>query len=229
MTNPYTTFDNSSCTASKDNRVYSEYAAACDTGDQEISKSEYDRRIALRDPIYCFTPTHNQFYETRNFEVCSPSYHKITKEEYERRKSGSSAKVSTKTTIPVPSKAKERTTDDKTEVVFWQSIKDSNNPAMFREYLKQFPGGTFAGVARLKIEELGKRQAALTVPPRPAPQAEPVVGVYPKALKPGESFKDCDDCPEMVVIPAGTFMMGSPTSEEGRSKDEGPQHRVSVS
>ncbi|MBE9140603.1 formylglycine-generating enzyme family protein, partial [Nodosilinea sp. LEGE 07088] len=33
---------------------------------------------------------------------------------------------------------------------------------------------------------------------------------------------------EMVRIPAGQFLMGSPDSEEERSGDEGPQHRVSV-
>ena len=32
----------------------------------------------------------------------------------------------------------------------------------------------------------------------------------------------------MVVIPAGTFMMGSPDSEVGRSKDEGPQRKVTI-
>ena len=30
----------------------------------------------------------------------------------------------------------------------------------------------------------------------------------------------------MVVVPAGEFLMGSPTSEKGRGKDEGPQHKV---
>ena len=48
------------------------------------------------------------------------------------------------------------------------------------------------------------------------------------SLKPGETFRDCGECPEMVVIPAGTFMMGSPDSEVGRSKDEGPQHKVTI-
>jgi len=33
---------------------------------------------------------------------------------------------------------------------------------------------------------------------------------------------------EMVEIPAGTFYMGSPTYETGRSDDEGPQHQVNV-
>ena len=35
-----------------------------------------------------------------------------------------------------------------------------------------------------------------------------------------ESFKDCVDCPEMVVIPPGEFVMGSPKSEG--SSVEGP-------
>jgi formylglycine-generating enzyme required for sulfatase activity len=50
-----------------------------------------------------------------------------------------------------------------------------------------------------------------------------------RALKPGDSFKECaKDCPEMVVIPAGSFMMGSPTTEKNRDENEGPQHKVSV-
>lgn len=42
------------------------------------------------------------------------------------------------------------------------------------------------------------------------------------------SFRDCADCPEMVVIPSGSFIMGSPADEPGRYDDESPQRRVSV-
>ena len=45
---------------------------------------------------------------------------------------------------------------------------------------------------------------------------------------PGSTFSDCDVCPRMVVVPAGTFTMGSPASEEGRRDDEGPQHSVTI-
>ena len=44
----------------------------------------------------------------------------------------------------------------------------------------------------------------------------------------GNVFRDCASCPEMVVVPAGGFMMGSPASEEGRDDDEGPQRRVEI-
>ena len=43
---------------------------------------------------------------------------------------------------------------------------------------------------------------------------------------PAHQFRDCAICPEMVVVPAGVFLMGSPEHERGRGKDEGPQHRV---
>ena len=49
-----------------------------------------------------------------------------------------------------------------------------------------------------------------------------------RAMEPGRRFRDCDACPELVVVPAGSFMMGSPPSEEGRDNDEGPQHRVTI-
>jgi formylglycine-generating enzyme required for sulfatase activity len=41
------------------------------------------------------------------------------------------------------------------------------------------------------------------------------------------TFKDCaTDCPEMVVIPAGSFAMGSTADESGHKPTEEPEHKV---
>ena len=44
----------------------------------------------------------------------------------------------------------------------------------------------------------------------------------------GRVFRDCPDCPEMIVVPSGRFTMGSPRSEQGRQNDEGPAHPVTI-
>jgi formylglycine-generating enzyme required for sulfatase activity len=50
-----------------------------------------------------------------------------------------------------------------------------------------------------------------------------------RVLKPPASFRECaKDCPEMIVIPAGAFTMGSPATEQGRFTSEGPQHKVTI-
>ena len=47
-------------------------------------------------------------------------------------------------------------------------------------------------------------------------------------LEPGAVFRDCRDCPEMVVVPPGRFIMGSPDDEVGRYRQEGPQRDVRI-
>ena len=50
----------------------------------------------------------------------------------------------------------------------------------------------------------------------------------PRTPAAGATFRDCDGCPEMVVMPAGSFIMGSPEDEPARRPTEGPQHRVNI-
>ena len=47
------------------------------------------------------------------------------------------------------------------------------------------------------------------------------------AQEPGEAIRDCDACPELVVVPAGTFRMGDLSG--GGDVDEGPVRTVSIS
>src|SRR6516165_3492771 len=72
--------------------------------------------------------------------------------------------------------------------------------------------------------------AQVTPTPAPAESTEgaPLSPMQEKGLKPKDPFKECANCPEMMVVPAGSFMMGSPTSEPGHSVDENPQHAVTI-
>lgn len=65
---------------------------------------------------------------------------------------------------------------------------------------------------------------------RPQAAPAPVPAPAPMASRPqsGRTIKDCDICPELVVLPRGSFMMGSAPTEPERAADEGPIHRVTI-
>lgn len=72
------------------------------------------------------------------------------------------------------------------EALYWESIKDSNNPSFYRAYLAQFPRGVFAGLATAKLAALPPPPATApatntTAPPRPQtqPQAPPAKAAIP--------------------------------------------------
>jgi formylglycine-generating enzyme required for sulfatase activity/DNA-binding SARP family transcriptional activator len=46
--------------------------------------------------------------------------------------------------------------------------------------------------------------------------------------EPRPIFRDCEVCPEMVALPAGEFMMGSPENDDLRTQVEGPPRRVAI-
>ncbi|KAF0171526.1 MAG: hypothetical protein FD160_3703, partial [Caulobacteraceae bacterium] len=48
------------------------------------------------------------------------------------------------------------------------------------------------------------------------------------AASPAGPFRDCDACPQMVPVPAGSFLLGSPDSEPRRQPYEGPQQQVTL-
>jgi formylglycine-generating enzyme required for sulfatase activity len=78
--------------------------------------------------------------------------------------------------------------------------------------------------------------APTVAPPAPAPQTQvagsvaerPLSPDRERALKPKDTFSECSRCPEMLVVPAGSFMMGAPPDEPGRYNDEDPQHKVTI-
>jgi formylglycine-generating enzyme required for sulfatase activity len=141
------------------------------------------------------------------------------------------------------------------ETAEWGAVAASTDRGAIEAFLKQWPNGQHTGAARARIAELrrgagGLRRGILLGAGATGVLAIAIVGVYlmreqvywltqvrpyvltperEQALKPGNSFRECaKDCPEMVVVPAGEFMMGLPTTEKGRIGDEGPQHKVAI-
>ena len=66
-------------------------------------------------------------------------------------------------------------------------------------------------------------------PGKDKPEPEVTVQSGGAETESGMEFQDCDICPVMVAVPPGTFLMGSPASEEGGDDYEVPQHPVTIS
>ena len=107
------------------------------------------------------------------------------------------------------------------ETVFWASIQGSTIRADYEAFLAQFPNGTFAGLARNRLAAL-RASAAGSAADWVRTDAGP-----PRPWRAGEAFRDCPGCPELVVVPAGTFTMGC-VSGRGCFDDELPAREVSV-
>ncbi len=122
------------------------------------------------------------------------------------------------------------------ELLFWGSMKDSQDPAELRAYIESYPQGRFVPLAQARLKSLAARAADVSggalknaaATPSPSPDGErqpPATAVgRPPGLRPGQRFRDCDACPAMVVIPAGRFVMGSDTAGAA----EAPAHEVAI-
>lgn len=124
-----------------------------------------------------------------------------------------------------PATTPRQQTAEEAEQELWDSIKNANSVEALNAYLQEFPRGKFVAQARVLIAKL-----RATAPSPMITTLAPVVPVEKAhalsggpAARAGEVFKDCDVCPEMVLIPGGSFTMASDDYQ-----GEKPPHRVTI-
>ena len=111
------------------------------------------------------------------------------------------------------------------ELVFWQSVADSTNPAEFEAYLRRFPNGMFSDLAQIRLEALraGSNAGSVSAAGPAGGVGSPASGTRVSGAggasfggaadvdaprRSGDVFRDCAECPEMVVLAGGGLAMG---------------------
>ena len=127
----------------------------------------------------------------------------------------------------------------------YERAKKAGTVAAYGEYLSTYPRGRHAEEARRLQEEAEPREDDASYERAQKAGTAAAYGEYLRTypsgrhaeearrlqdlLRAGRRFNDCESCPEMVVVPAASYLMGSPSSEGRRDDDEGPQHQVTIS
>lgn len=88
---------------------------------------------------------------------------------------------------------------------------------VLRKAVRRLAAGAMLGCVTIACNQAGAAEQT----PSPA-------GGSAKMPDAGSMIRDCGACPEMVVVPSGRFVMGSPPDEMGRDEDEGPIRTVTI-
>ena len=101
-------------------------------------------------------------------------------------------------------------------MTFWDSVRGSDNADDYRAYLQKYPSGKFAALAETRLRRLSP------------PMDGTAGGTLDRDGGITKVFHDCPQCPEMVVVPAGSFQMGASVREAGSGDSERPRHLVTL-
>jgi formylglycine-generating enzyme required for sulfatase activity len=122
------------------------------------------------------------------------------------------------------------------ETILWSVVQKKNATEGYEVYLVQFPDGKFAAVAKAAIKKIKADKLlqeengywAIVQDSEDGNSVQKFIDKYPnganivaakiklatirkieKEFKVGQTFKGCATCPEMVIVPAGNFIMGN--------------------
>jgi hypothetical protein len=120
------------------------------TGDGYITGSELGMYLSVKVVNYTHGRQHPQYDKINNpnldrgdFIFVPLKRRQIAEPDPKIQKAG---EKTSKPNVAVAERTKQNTN---IEMLFWESIKDSNDCEMFAEYLRKFPEGNFSGLARI--------------------------------------------------------------------------------
>jgi formylglycine-generating enzyme required for sulfatase activity/uncharacterized caspase-like protein len=94
------------------------------------------------------------------------------------------------------------------ELEAWKSLGTDPSKAELEAFLKAFPNGKYAGLARAKIKTIEERERAQARPAVPAPSTTAPAETRPAPVQAAGPGKDCAECPEMADVPGRDFLVG---------------------
>jgi formylglycine-generating enzyme required for sulfatase activity len=142
---------------------------------------------------------------------------------------------------------RQRLEQERLEMLAWEQASGTRSIASFDQYIADWPAGLHIEEAR-RVRRLLQDQSdddkafqtALKLNTREAFQAyidafaqgvnvtSALQHIDDLTLRPGKSFKDCEDCPGMIVVPAGAYWQGSNDNSKLALNIEKPRRLVTI-
>jgi uncharacterized protein YgiM (DUF1202 family) len=111
-------------------------------------------------------------------------------------------------------------TDDRADITFWESIKDSKNPAEYKAYLDTFPNGKFAALARARIAAASAPAPATAPAPStsaPAlPAAAPTAPAAPPPAAPAAAPVEVEPMNATYAAAANAVVRAQPSARSAQ-------------
>jgi formylglycine-generating enzyme required for sulfatase activity/serine/threonine protein kinase len=127
----------------------------------------------------------------------------------------------------------------------WEAARTARTVAAIDQYLEAWPAGLHGDEARelkrqiqaaandqrafdaaRKLNTIDAYQSYVDAFPKGNSVAQALEAIDGLTLRPGKTFRDCSDCPTMVVVPAGSFWQGSDETDSDALKMETPRRMV---